>query len=133
MAIHPATPHQAFSSVVHTVENVVITSVAIVFITFPAQMFNSTLDENYVEIVAIWRRLLVADGRSPPPREEEESSMGRQEFRRARRQVPRRDLVTFLSVLATGSLIGGFRDPSFGFNWLLSQTSWAPSWLSWCS
>ena len=109
------TPREAFSSVVHTVENVVITSVAIVFITFPAQMFNSTFDENYVEILAIWRRLLWRMG-------------GRRRLARKRRaqwaargspaqETPRKnELVTFLSVLAAGSVIGGFRDPSFGFN-----------------
>ncbi len=110
------TPREAFSSVARTVENVVITSVAIVFITFPAQMFNSTLDENYAEILAMWRRFLWKMG-------------GRRRLAKKRRaqwaarnapepQVPsrRREIVTFVSVLVAGSVIGGFRDPSFGFN-----------------
>ncbi len=110
------TPREAFSSVARTVENVVITSVAVVFITFPAQMFNSTLDENYAEILAIWRRFLWRMG-------------GRRRLAKKRRalwaarnapepQAPSRrsELVTFGSVLVAGSVIGGFRDPSFGFN-----------------
>jgi hypothetical protein len=109
------TPHQAFSSVVHTVENVVITSVAIVFITFPAQMFNSTLDENYVEIVAIWRRLLWRMGGRRRLAKKRRAQWATRNAPEADDKSPRRELVTFLSVLATGSLIGGFRDPSFGF------------------
>jgi hypothetical protein len=109
------TPHQAFSSVVHTVENVVITSVAIVFITFPAQMFNATLDENYMEIVAIWRRLLWRMGGRRRLAKKRRAQWAARNAPEPDDKSPRRELVTFLSVLAIGSLIGGFRDPSFGF------------------
>ena len=109
------TPHQAFSSVVHTVENVVITSVAIVFITFPAQMFNSTLDENYVEIVAIWRRFLWRMGGRRRLAKKRRAQWAARNSPEPDDKSRRRELVTFVSVLATGSLIGGFRDPSFGF------------------
>lgn len=109
------TPHQAFSSVVRTVENVVITSAAIVLITFPAQMFNSTLDENYVEILAIWRRFLWRMGGRRRLARKRRAQWAARNSQKPDEKSPRRELATLLSVLVAGSLIGGFRDPSFGF------------------
>jgi hypothetical protein len=108
------TPHQAFSSVIHTVENVAIASAAIVFITFPAQMFNSTLDENYVEILAMWRRFLWRLGGK---RRLARKRRRAQQEKTAPKETSRRgELITFATVVVIGSLIGGFRDPRFGFN-----------------
>ena len=53
-----STPSQAFHSVVRTVLNAILVSGGVLFITFPSQIFNDTLDENYEEILAMWRRLL---------------------------------------------------------------------------
>jgi hypothetical protein len=110
------TPHEAFSSVVRDVENVVITSVAIVFITFPAQMFNSTFDENYLEIVAMWRRFLWRMGGRRRLAKKRRAQWAARGSTKPEEVSGRKELVTFLSVLAAGSVIGGFRDPGFGFN-----------------
>lgn len=45
-----ATPAQAFGSPVHTLVGAAITLGVILFITFPAQLFNRTFEENYDEI-----------------------------------------------------------------------------------
>jgi hypothetical protein len=100
--------------VVHTVENVAIASAAIVFITFPAQMFNSTLDENYVEILAMWRRFLWRLGGKRRLARKRRRDV--QEKREPQEKSRRSELITFATVLSVGSLIGGFRDPHFGFN-----------------
>ncbi|MFZ0667034.1 MAG: FGLLP motif-containing membrane protein [Acidimicrobiales bacterium] len=106
------TPHQAFASVTRDVVNAAIAGGAILFLTFPAQMFNSTLDENYEEIVAMWRSFLWKLG-------------GKRRQARKQRNIetapekttPRkRELITFAVVILVGSIIGGYRDPNFGFN-----------------
>ena len=109
------TPHQAFSSVVHTVENVAIASAAIVLITFPAQMFNSTLDENYEEILAMWRRFLWRIGGKRRLARKRRRN-GLQEKNAPQEKSRTSELITFAVVVVVGSLIGGFRDPHFGFN-----------------
>lgn len=53
------TPGEIFHSFGHNLENATITVAAILFITFPANMFNNTFSSNYGEIVLIlagWRR-----------------------------------------------------------------------------
>ena len=53
-----ATPAQAFGSPVHTLVGAAITLAVILFITFPAQLFNRTFEENYDEIRDISLRRL---------------------------------------------------------------------------
>jgi hypothetical protein len=107
-----ATPREAFRSVARTVLNAVVVSGGVLFITFPAQIFNDTLDENYEELLAMWRRLLWRLG-------------GKQRFAKRQKQIPtepsqvlskKREVVTFAGVLVVGSVIGGYRDSAFGFN-----------------
>jgi hypothetical protein len=53
------TPGEIFHSFGHNLENASITVAAILFITFPASMFNNTFSSNYGEILLIlagWRR-----------------------------------------------------------------------------
>jgi hypothetical protein len=53
------TPGEIFHSFGHNLENATITVAAILFITFPANMFNNTFSSNYGEILLIlggWRR-----------------------------------------------------------------------------
>jgi hypothetical protein len=107
-----ATPSEAFSSISKTLENAAITVGAIAFITFPAQLFNSTLDENYEEIIAMWRRFMWKlwgkrrEARKGPPTQDRALST----------PSKKRELATFTSVVLVGSLVGGFRDPKFGIN-----------------
>ena len=107
-----ATPHEAFHSLARTVLNAVVVLGAVLFITFPAQIFNDTLDENYEEILAMWRRFLWR-------------FRGKRWKAKRVKQIPtepsvamskNREVVTFASVLLVGSVIGGYRDPAFGFN-----------------
>jgi hypothetical protein len=74
---------------------------AMLLITFPAQLFNRTLDENYPEITAILHaRLPFARG-----------VLVRGESERARRS-----LIVLITVVVLGSVLGGLNDPTFGFN-----------------
>jgi hypothetical protein len=107
-----STPRQAFHSVARTVLNAILVSGGVLFITFPAQIFNDTLDENYEEILAMWRRFLWRLG-------------GKRRMAKRQRQIPteasnalskKREIITFAAVLVVGSVIGGYRDPSFGVN-----------------
>jgi hypothetical protein len=107
-----ASPRQAFHSVTRTVLNAVVAGGAVLFITFPAQIFNDTLDENYEEILAMWRRFWWRFGGK------------RRRVRREKRILTapsevlskRREVITFAAVLVAGSVVGGYRDASFGFN-----------------
>ena len=103
-----ATPHEAFSSITETIVNGVITAGIVVFITFPAQIFNATLDENYAEILAMWRRFMwrLWRKRHRPASKRERSPS----------EVRKREFVALSTVVVVGSIVGGFRDPSFGFN-----------------
>jgi hypothetical protein len=95
-----ATPSQAFVSVGHTVVSAAIAVGIILFITFPAALFNKTLEENYDEIRDAWdRRFGWA--------------------RRLRNRVARagnQRWVAFVLVLLIGAVLGGLLDPRFGFN-----------------
>jgi choice-of-anchor C domain-containing protein len=97
-----ATPGDAFSSLSHVVFSAVIAALAILLITFPAQLFNHTLQENYDDIVAFWERHVP--------------------FVRRLRQgvVSRSDQGTHLAVagvvILAGAVLGGLLDPNFGFN-----------------
>ena len=103
-----ATPHEAFSSIPDTIVNAVVTAGVVVFITFPAQIFNATLDENYEEILAMWRRLMWRLWRK---RHRPGSKV-----QRSPSEARKREFVKLSAVVAVGSVVGGFRDPSFGFN-----------------
>ncbi|MBV9291204.1 MAG: exo-alpha-sialidase [Frankiales bacterium] len=58
----------ALRSPVHDLVNVAITLAALLFISFPAQLFNRTFDEHYDEIRAGWRRRLRLPPASAAPR-----------------------------------------------------------------
>lgn len=53
-----ATPARVFGSPVRDLVNVAIALAAMLFITFPANLFNKTFQENYDDIVAFWHRVL---------------------------------------------------------------------------
>ena len=53
-------PAQAFSPAVAVAVNVAITAGLVLFVTFPANLFNQTFSENYTDIVLWWRRKSLA-------------------------------------------------------------------------
>jgi N-acetylneuraminic acid mutarotase len=95
-------PAEAFSSVQRTVASAAIAAVAILLITFPAQLFNRTFEENYDEIVGFWER------RVPWLKRARDSLAGTRDRKG--------NLVVVGAVLLIGALLGGFLDPHFGFN-----------------
>ncbi|MGO9343869.1 MAG: FGLLP motif-containing membrane protein, partial [Acidimicrobiales bacterium] len=104
-----SSPGQAFSSIGRTLENAAIAGAAVLLITFPAQMFNATLDENYDEILAIWRRFLWrVRGKKGPAQ--------KRPVRPEQKTDRKRELAVFAAVILGGAFIGGFRDPHIGFN-----------------
>ena len=50
------TPGEVFHSMGHNVVNAVITVGVILFITFPANIFNQTFSSHYEEIIVMWKR-----------------------------------------------------------------------------
>lgn len=96
------TPAQAFAGTARTVANAAIAATAMLALTFPAQLFNRTFEENYDEILGVVERRF---GR-----------VARARSRAAARRSRRRDAVVFAAVLVAGSLIGSLRDPAFGPN-----------------
>jgi hypothetical protein len=121
IALTLGTPREIFHSWRHNVEDAIITVLIILFLAFPANIFNQTFSENYAEI-----KLMVANGR-----------------RRLRRLSGRRSTKTayggdahvavaatasenetpgktnrfwFLVTLSFGAILGGFLSPSFGLN-----------------
>jgi hypothetical protein len=91
---------KAFPLTGRTLVNATLTLVAMMLITFPAQLFNKTLDENYGEIrgmVAARLPLLVR--------------LRRYVKRQAAREGTK---APFVTVMLVGSIIGGLNDPSFG-------------------
>ena len=97
-----ATPAQAFGSPIHTLVGAAITLGVILFITFPAQLFNRIFDENYDDIRDITLRRL-------------------RWLRRFRREAEREaggllHLGAFAVVVLGGAAIGSLNDRGFGFN-----------------
>jgi hypothetical protein len=97
-----ATPSQAFGSPVHTLIGAAITLGVILFITFPAQLFNRTFEENYDEIRDLTLRRLRWLSRF---RREAESEAGG-----ALR------LGAFAAVVLVGAALGSLNDRGFGLN-----------------
>lgn len=94
------TPQDAFSSGSRTVRNAVVAAIVVLFIAFPSQLFNHTLDENREAIGAWW------EGRFSL-------------LRRARRRLEHRDrrwiqALVAVAVVLIGGLLDGLLDPHFG-------------------
>lgn len=97
-----STPADAFSSLGNSLINAAITLGILLFITFPAQLFNRTFEENYDEIRAIATRRL-------------------RWLQRLRREASQssttlRSALLFAVVILIGAVLGGLNDPKFGFN-----------------
>jgi hypothetical protein len=118
LASSVATPAKALSSGKRTFENLAIAAALALFITFPAQLFNHTFDENYAEIREWWerrfgwleklRRLLsggAGDG------EEKAANVDPDEEDRGNTL---RDTLAAGLVVLVGGVLGGLLDPHFG-------------------
>lgn len=123
-------PSHAFASVKSDVANAAVALSLALFITFPGNLFNSTFEENYADIVAWWRKWSL---RLFP---EEVRMFARDSWRNlTRRLLPRRPVREgegaegteasgylpeesgkLIAVLLVGALLGSMLDPSFGFN-----------------
>ncbi len=104
-----SSPSQAFSSIGRSLEDAAIAGGAVLLITFPAQMFNATLDENYEEILAVWRGFLWrVRGKKGSPQ--------KRPVRSEKETDRKRELLVFAAVILVGAFVGGFRDPHFGLN-----------------
>ena len=101
-----ASPLQVFSSPVHTIINVAIAAALVLFITFPSQLFNHTLEENYAEI----RRRLVHFLRLPARLATPAPATV------ARVPTARVSALIFWLVVIAGALLGALLNPHFGFN-----------------
>ena len=140
------TPGEIFHSFGHNVENASITVAAILFITFPASMFNNTFSSNYGEILLIlagWRRRVRrAFGLKDKPDDEDTptTSLPAVTAVQTASSLPttnatldapsRQPSVTssdpdmpgrssrpwFIAVLALGGILGGLLNPHFGLN-----------------
>jgi streptogramin lyase/F0F1-type ATP synthase assembly protein I len=94
------TPAEAFASVAVVAVGAGISIGAILFITFPSQLFNLTFQENYAEIREILQRRVKWAIR---PKKTSATS---------RRSVA--EWIKFVAVVLVGALLGGLLDPHFG-------------------
>jgi hypothetical protein len=118
------TPSKAFASVKSDVVDAAITLGLALFLTFPSNLFNSTFQENYVDIVAWWEKwtgLLFPVGlrRALGNGLRKLGSVGLAALHLSGRSGEKRlerEQVTFGSVLLVGALLGALLDPGFGLN-----------------
>ena len=103
-----ASPGDALGSLGHDIVVLGVAAGATLFITFPAQLFNHTLQENYAEIVGFAQRRLPFLRRT---RANPRSQSG-----------GRRGALRAALVIGLGSLLAGFLDPSFGLSWKSVET-----------
>ncbi len=94
------TPGEVFASATTLAIGGVISIGAILFLTFPSQLFNLTFQENYAEIREWWQR----GTRRLVPRKRKRPASAR----------PARDWAAFGGVLLLGALAGSLLDPHFG-------------------
>ena len=119
-----ATPARAFGSVKSDVVDAVIAVGLFQFIMFPANLFNSTFEENYAEVAAWWEKWTILALPLPLRRVTRNGcrkakavllrSLGL--AGRSRKKRLEREQATFITVLLVGALLGTMLDPWFGFN-----------------
>jgi hypothetical protein len=110
-------PSQAFPSVAVVAAALVIAAGGTLFITFPAQLFNLTFQENYAEILGWWRRSVrwvTGIAKRKPASHEEPNGT-------ERHRAGTHPLV-FGLVMVAGAALGALLDPRFGLNWTTTQT-----------
>ena len=112
-----ASPSKALSSGKRTLENLAIAALLVLFITFPAQLFNHTFDENYAEIREWWKRRFswlerlrgLISGGAPSL-----AAAGEGEDADSKRGNTLRDTLAAALVVLAGGVLGGLLDPHFG-------------------
>jgi hypothetical protein len=118
------TPSKAFASVKSDVVDATITIGMALFLTFPSNLFNSTFQENYADIVAWWEKwtaLLFPVGLRRTLKDgvgKVKSTVVRAlglSGRSAGKKLER-EKATFVAVMLVGTLFGTLLDPSFGPN-----------------
>ncbi|HEY4869867.1 MAG TPA: FGLLP motif-containing membrane protein [Candidatus Dormibacteraeota bacterium] len=103
-----AGPGDALGSLGHDAAVLAVAAGATLFITFPAQLFNHTLQENYGEIVGFARRRL--------------PFLKRPRDRATSRDRRRSNTLRVAVVVGVGALLAGLLDPSFGASWKSVET-----------
>lgn len=98
-----ASPRDAFRSLSSDVVNATIAVAAALFITFPANLFNQTFEENYADIRVWWRRRF---GWVLPKQAEDAHVTGSGNVKPG----------AFAAVVFGGAILGGLLDPGFGVN-----------------
>jgi virginiamycin B lyase len=94
------TPAEVFASTTTLAVGGVVSIGAILFLTFPSQLFNLTFQENYAEIREWWQR---GTRRLVPLKRKRPASA-----------PASRDWAAFVGVLLVGALAGSLLDPHFG-------------------
>jgi hypothetical protein len=129
------TPGEAFGGgLVVALQNLVLASLLVLLMVFPAQLFNSTYDENHARVEAavgrlVRRRRPGLAGEPPDPPLPEDAPAGETQVGRADRGSPydpvahvtggsvwSRQIAVFGAVAAAGAVLGGLLDPRFGAN-----------------
>jgi DNA-binding beta-propeller fold protein YncE len=123
------TPREAFASAAVVLASAAVAVGGTLFITFPAQLFNLTFQENYRTIAAWWerrlrplRRLRDRLGRAPPTSAVGEASRSPGAVAQPANTPWRQELPAFALVVAAGALLGALLDPHFGANWSTVET-----------
>jgi hypothetical protein len=114
------TPGEIFHSIGDDVINALITLAIVLFIAFPANIFNQALSENYAEIQIMKenarRKIRSAVGMSDHKEPEPTNTDGTAGTTSKANEPGQSTRGWFLGTLAIGALFGGFLDPHFGFN-----------------
>jgi polyisoprenoid-binding protein YceI len=123
------TPFEAFSSPGRIVASAAISIAALLFITFPANLFNKTFEENYDVITAWWeprlrrfrrkRSSTSADAEGPAAAEPIADSAAQAADGAAAATATaatKDDRVKFWLVVVAGAIFGGLLNPKFGAN-----------------
>lgn len=99
------TPGQAFGSIGHVLASGAITAGALLFITFPSQLFNKTFEENYDVIMEFWERRLPSLKRIQRALKTDQA-----------KEASGHDFTLFAVVAVIGAFLGSLLTPSFGLN-----------------
>lgn len=94
------TPADAVGSGRHLAENLLLAALLGLLMVFPAQIFNSTYEENHGRVDAALRKL----------------RPGRRTANVRAAETRTRRVAVFAAAVLAGSVIGGFLDPGFGAN-----------------
>ena len=113
------TPAEAFSSPGRIVASAAISIAALLFITFPANLFNKTFEENYDVIVAWWEPRLRRFRRKPSSTSADAEGLADAAAPAAAAGATatlKGDRVKFALVVIAGAIFGGLLNPKFGAN-----------------